>query len=180
MGQSKRKINSSGGIPLISASFARWQACGHLGEMLRAMTDTFAEAIAAAPCVLFIDEIDAAGSRDSGERQNGSYRRQVVNGFLEQIDIAMRAEGVLIVGACNNVSALDPAILRLGRFDSLVELPLPGRDELTTMLMHLKWSCFLGQFCGLSKMHLVCVHAAFCISAWPKYAMSGVRLSRAV
>ena len=44
----------------------------------------------------------------------------------------------------------------------------------------LKWSCFLGQFCGLAKMHLVCVHAAFRISAWPKYAMSGVRLSRAV
>jgi cell division protease FtsH len=131
-----RAMGRSGGVPLITASFARWQACGHLGEMLRAMTDTFAEAIAAAPCVLFIDEIDAAGSRDSGERQNGSYRRQVVNSFLEQIDIAMRAEGVLIVGACNNVSALDPAILRPGRFDSLVEVPLPGRDELTCMLTH--------------------------------------------
>jgi hypothetical protein len=44
----------------------------------------------------------------------------------------------------------------------------------------LKWSCFLGQVCGLSKMHLVSVHAAFCVSALPKYAMSGVRLSRAV
>ena len=44
----------------------------------------------------------------------------------------------------------------------------------------MKWSCFLGQVCGLAKMHLVCVHAAFRVSAWPKYAMSGVRLSRAV
>jgi len=44
----------------------------------------------------------------------------------------------------------------------------------------MKWSYYFGQFCGLSKMHLVCVHAAFRISAWPKYAMSGVRLSRAV
>ena len=44
----------------------------------------------------------------------------------------------------------------------------------------LKWSCFLGQVCGLAKMHLVCVHAAFRVSAFPKYAMSGVRLSRAV
>jgi len=131
-----RAMGRSGGIPLISASFARWQACGHLGEMLRAMTDTFAEAIAAAPCVMFIDEIDAAGSRESGERQNGSYRRQVINGLLEQIDIAMRAEGVLIIGACNNVSALDPAILRPGLFDCLVELPLPGREELTSMLTH--------------------------------------------
>ena len=43
-----------------------------------------------------------------------------------------------------------------------------------------KWSCFLGQVCGLAKMQLVCVHAAFRISAWVKYAVSGVRLSRAV
>ena len=43
-----------------------------------------------------------------------------------------------------------------------------------------KRSCFLGQVCGLAKMHLVCVHAAFRVSALPKYAISGVRLSRAV
>lgn len=46
--------------------------------------------------------------------------------------------------------------------------------------VQLKWSCFLGQVCGLAKMHLVCVHAAFRVSALPKYAISGVRLSRAV
>ena len=45
---------------------------------------------------------------------------------------------------------------------------------------YVKWSCFLGQVCGLAKMHLVSVHAAFRISAWPKDAISGVRLSRAV
>ena len=43
-----------------------------------------------------------------------------------------------------------------------------------------KWSYLFGQFCGLAKMHLVSVHAAFRVSALPKYAMSGVRLSRAV
>jgi len=46
--------------------------------------------------------------------------------------------------------------------------------------LRVKWSCFLGQFCGSAKMHLVYVHAAFRISAWVKYAVSGVRLSRAV
>ena len=44
----------------------------------------------------------------------------------------------------------------------------------------LKWSCFLGQVCGLAKVYLVCVHAAFRMSVWVKYAVSGVRLSRAV
>ena len=47
-------------------------------------------------------------------------------------------------------------------------------------LMYVKWSCFLGQVCGLAKMYPVSVHAAFRVSAWPKYAMSGMRLSRAV
>ncbi len=128
-----RAMGRSSGLPLIQASFARWQSCGHLGDMLKAMQSTFTEAIAAAPCILFIDEIDAAGSRESDEMQNTSYRRQVINGFLEQVDIAMRAEGILIVGACNNMSALDPAILRPGRFDSLIEVPLPGRAALSAM-----------------------------------------------
>jgi hypothetical protein len=44
----------------------------------------------------------------------------------------------------------------------------------------MKWSHILGQVCGLAKLHLVCVRAAFRVSAWPKYPMSGVRLSRAV
>jgi hypothetical protein len=43
-----------------------------------------------------------------------------------------------------------------------------------------KWSWFLGQICGLAKMYQVSGYATFCISAWVKYAMSGVRLSRAV
>jgi flavin reductase (DIM6/NTAB) family NADH-FMN oxidoreductase RutF len=56
----------------------------------------------------------------------------------------------------------------------------PASMECKLVKVVVKWSCFLGQFCGLSKMHLVSVHAAFCVSALPKYAMSGVRLSRAV
>ena len=59
--------------------------------------------------------------------------------------------------------------------------PVSARHvEALEVVLDLKWSCFLGQFCGLAKMHLVSVHAAFRVSALPKYAMSGVRLSRAV
>ena len=50
----------------------------------------------------------------------------------------------------------------------------------TLSKLGLKWSCFIEQFCGLTKMHFVSVHAVFRVSALPKYAMSGVRLSRAV
>lgn len=129
-----RAMGGSSGVPIIMSSFARWQSHGHLGDCLRAMIETFNEAIAAAPCILFIDEIDAAGSRDSDEKQNRSYRRQVINGFLEQIDVAMRAQGVMLVGACNDVAALDPAILRPGRFDSICEVPLPGRAGVRAIL----------------------------------------------
>ena len=57
-------------------------------------------------------------------------------------------------------------------------LPAVMCEELGPRTM--KWSCFLGQFCGLAKMHQVGFHAAVRISAWLKYAASGVRLSSAV
>ena len=63
-----------------------------------------------------------------------------------------------------------------GAFTELVDRQA---NELT-QVAKLKWPCFLGQVCGLAKMHLVCVHSAFRVSALPKSAMSGVRLSRAV
>jgi len=55
-----------------------------------------------------------------------------------------------------------------------------GSPFLSALERMLKWSCFLGQFCGLAKMHQVGFHAAVRISAWLKYAASGVRLSSAV
>ena len=63
--------------------------------------------------------------------------------------------------------------------------PFPQKSFVATVVDvgrcdDMKWSCFLGQVCGLAKMHLVCVHAALRISAWVKYAASGVRLSSAV
>lgn len=128
-----RAMSRSGLVPVIQGSLAQWQSAGHLGDLQAAMRATFAEAIAAAPSVLMIEEIDAAGSRDSGGN-NSSYRRQVINCLLEQIDLAMAAEGVVLVGACNDLSALDPAIVRPGRFDRIVEVPLPGRAALSLIV----------------------------------------------
>jgi SpoVK/Ycf46/Vps4 family AAA+-type ATPase len=60
--------------------------------MLKAMQATFAEAIAGSLSILFIDEINAAGSHQNVSDSNASYRRQVINGGLKQVDIAMRAD----------------------------------------------------------------------------------------
>ncbi|WP_050521795.1 AAA family ATPase [Pseudorhodobacter wandonensis] len=124
----------SSGLPLISTSVARLQSAGHLGDFARAMNEVFASAIAAAPCILFVDEIDAIGSRASGDRQGSTYWRVAITGFIEQIDIATRSQGVLIIGACNDVNALDPAIVRPGRFDSIIEVGVPGRAGVSAIL----------------------------------------------
>ncbi|MFN7089091.1 MAG: AAA family ATPase [Allorhizobium sp.] len=129
-----RAMASAPGVRFIAASFAEWQRCGNLSDMLRAMNASFAEAIAAAPAVLFIDEIDSAGSRFDGDTHAVSYRRQVINGLLLAIDQLTAAGGVILVGACNDPDALDPAILRPGRFDLKVEVPLPHRAAIATLL----------------------------------------------
>ena len=131
-----RAMASEPGLRFVGASFAEWQRCGHLGDMLRAMNASFAEAIAAAPCVLFIDEIDSAGSRFDGDTHAVSYRRQVINGLLLAIDQLNAAGGVILVGACNDPDALDPAILRPGRFDRKVAVPVPHRAASATVLAH--------------------------------------------
>ena len=129
-----RAMANEPGLQFISSSFAEWQRCGHLGDMLRAMNSTFAEAMTAAPAILFIDEIDAAGSRSGGDSHGAAYRRQVVNGFLLAIDQLNAAGGVILVGACNDPEALDPAILRPGRLDRKVRVPLPHRAAIATVL----------------------------------------------
>lgn len=129
-----RAMGASAGIALIEGSFATWQAAGHLGDMLREMQASFAAARRQAPAILFVDEIDAVGNRDDSDRHGTNYRRQVVNGFLGEMDRISRQEGVIVVGACNNIGAIDPAVLRPGRFDHHVPVPLPDAAMLAGIL----------------------------------------------
>ncbi|MCA0943294.1 AAA family ATPase [Salipiger pacificus] len=129
-----RAIAASAGVPLVAGSFGSWQAAGHLGDMLREMHRTFAAAAAQRPAALFIDEVDAAGSRDSHDTHSANYRRQVINQFLQEIDALRRSEGVLLIGATNHRGALDPAILRPGRFDLHHSLGRPTQAQILHML----------------------------------------------
>ncbi|WP_417239470.1 AAA family ATPase [Celeribacter halophilus] len=129
-----RSMGAAADVHFVQASFAEWQAAGPLNNMLSAMTESFDHAIKSTPCVVFIDEIDACGSRLDGSPHNRNYRTQVINGFLEQIDRLMRSEGVLLIGACNFPETLDPAILRDGRFDLKCEMPLPDRATIHVLL----------------------------------------------
>lgn len=127
-----RALSNRCGIPLVIGSFARWQAAGtgHLGDMLAAMRKSFDDARRQAPAILFIDEIDSVGDRSQFSGHNHSYNLQVVNAFLEALDGIEGRNGVVVVGACNDPDAIDPAIRRPGRLDRLIRVELPDAAAL--------------------------------------------------
>lgn len=126
-------------VELIAGSLGQWQATGHLGDTLKAMRATFAKAKKAAPSILFIDEIDSFGDRSKFAPDNKDYSTQVVNALLEQIDGVEGREGVVIIGATNNLENIDPAILRSGRLDQVIEIGMPNAsDRIAILAAHLK------------------------------------------
>ncbi|RDJ22011.1 AAA family ATPase [Bosea caraganae] len=120
-----RALATTCGAHLVVGSIARWQACGHLGDLLKAMRAAFDEAKQRAPAIVFIDEVDAVGSREDFRGHSAQYSTEVVAGLLECIDGVEGRPGVIVVGACNYPQKLDPALVRPGRLDRHVRIPLP-------------------------------------------------------
>lgn len=136
-----RALARSCGVTLITASYAKWQARGYLNDFLKAMQQSFAEAKAKAPSILFIDEVDAFGSRETAGGHNASYERKTIAGFLEQLDGIEGREGVVVIAACNYPERIDPAILRSGRLDRHVRVPLPDRNGRAAIFqLHLRYA----------------------------------------
>lgn len=131
-----RALANSLQLRLHATSVATWLEPSHLGDVLARMAAAFAEAQAHAPCILFIDEIDGIGRRDSGGRQHDDYWNAVVNRALELVDGAVKAEGVIIVGATNHPNVIDKALLRSGRLETRIDIPLPDVDVLVAILRH--------------------------------------------
>lgn len=115
------------GVHLVLGSLGRWQAKGHLGDLLKAMRAAFDEARNSAPSIIFIDEIDAVGDREKFSDHNAQYCTEVVAALLECIDGAEGREGVVVVGACNHPDRLDAALVRAGRLDRHINIPLPDQ-----------------------------------------------------
>lgn len=124
-----RALAKECGVELVATSLGRWQATGHLGDLLKAMRSDFARAKSNAPSVLFIDELDSVGDRTKFSDDHKSYSVQVVNAFLECLDGLDSREGVIVVGATNHVQDIDAAVLRPGRLDKHIEIPLPNADD---------------------------------------------------
>jgi len=106
------------------------------GEAEKRMQSAFDRARAEAPTVMFFDEIDAlARSRDFSHEAT----HRIVSTFLENMDGLREVEGVIVLAATNRPEAVDEALLRPGRFDRLVEVPLPGRDDRRAIfLVHMR------------------------------------------
>jgi SpoVK/Ycf46/Vps4 family AAA+-type ATPase len=134
-----RAVAASCHVKLIATSYAKWQAKGYLNDFLKAMQKSFKDARDAAPAILFIDEIDAFGSRDDAQGNNASYDIKAINGLLEQLDGIEGREGVIVVAACNHPKMVDAAILRAGRLDRHVEISFPdqhAREAIFRMHLH--------------------------------------------
>ena len=119
------------GLSFIQTSYAAWQCSGsgHLGDTLKAMAATFAEARARAPALLFIDELDTLGSRGH-KGQRDDWWRSIINALLEQMDGSTGNDGVIFVGATNYPELIDPAILRSGRMEERINLRPPSVEAL--------------------------------------------------
>lgn len=96
--------------------------------------DLFTAARKAAPAIIFIDEVDAIGQRRGGALVSNDEREQTLNQMLAEMDGFDPSSGVVVLAATNRPETLDPALLRPGRFDRQVEIPLPNLKERTLIL----------------------------------------------
>ena len=97
----------------------------YVGESERAIRDLFKRARQASPCVLLFDEIDALAPARGGSADDGHVSSRVVAQLLTEMDGIEDLEGVLVVGTTNRRDMVDPALLRPGRFDLLLDVELP-------------------------------------------------------
>ncbi len=102
--------------------------------------DMFEQAKKHSPCIIFIDEIDAVGrQRGAGLGGGNDEREQTLNALLVEMDGFEGSSGVIVIAATNRPDVLDPALLRPGRFDRQVVVPLPdirGREQI--LLVHMR------------------------------------------
>ena len=105
------------------------------GESEANVRDTFEKARAAAPCVLFFDELDSiASARGGSSGDGGGAADRVINQILTEIDGVGAKKNVFIIGATNRPDIIDPALMRPGRLDQLVYIPMPDLESRLSIL----------------------------------------------
>jgi len=131
-----KAIAGEAGVPFFSISGSDFVEM-FVGVGASRVRDMFEQGKKHAPCLIFIDEIDAVGrSRFSGIGGGHDEREQTLNALLVEMDGFETSDGVIIIAATNRADVLDPALLRPGRFDRQIIIDLPtlkGREEILRM-----------------------------------------------
>jgi hypothetical protein len=131
-----RALANECGVPLVLSSYADWEAAqGGSSYVVKAMRKIFDEARKKAPCIVFIDEIDSLGVR-GGSGHNTGYWDAIINALLAELDGANPREGIVVIAATNNPNNVDPALLRAGRLERRVEIPMPDAAAILGILRH--------------------------------------------
>lgn len=126
-----RAVAGEAGVPFFHVSGSEFDEI-LVGQGARRVRDLFRAAKTRAPCVIFIDEIDSVGAKRTNSVLH-PYANQTINQLLAEMDGFRKNEGVIVLGATNRRQDLDKALMRPGRFDVEVQVPIPdqeGRQEI--------------------------------------------------
>ena len=126
-----RALAGEAGVPFFALSGSDFVE-KYVGVGASRVRELFRKARKAGRCVVFIDEIDAMGKRR--DDSSSDERDQTLNALLSEMSGFYTGDGVVVIAATNRVEALDPALLRPGRFDRQIEVGLPGRTERLSIL----------------------------------------------
>ena len=99
-----------------------------VGESEKGVREIFRKARQAAPCIVFFDELDAVAPRRGGSDGDSHVTERVISQMLTEMDGLEDLRGVVVIGATNRPDMIDEALLRPGRFDRLLEVPVPDRE----------------------------------------------------
>ena len=122
-----KAIAGTAGVRFYSANASEFIR-RYVGVGAENVSNLYKEARAHAPSIVFIDEIDAIGGARGGEGENQEYR-QTLNALLTEMDGLSKESGVMTIAATNDFEHLDPALIRPGRFDRKIAVPLPNYDD---------------------------------------------------
>lgn len=128
-----KAVAGEAGVPFIEQNASSFVQL-YVGAGAMAVRNLFRQARKLKGCVIFIDEIDAIGTKRYGGMGGHDERLQTLNALLAELDGFKENTGILVIAATNALDQLDEALIRPGRFDRKVHVPLPGKEDRQAIL----------------------------------------------